>query len=267
MQELLTTLPRHAFSPRDAARAGDVWRAFQEVAVEASTELGWPPPRYRAEGTAFLVRSMAVVHDVEALYGERLRAWTWVSRMRREMFLTREIRLTSARGPIARASQEWVHIAATLTPSRAPAALLSLFSAETHAELGEVTLPSITRPFESSRTHVFEFRAWHTWMDPLAHVNHPAYVDFCDEAISVAMSSHGIAPLRLVPVAEEVTFKSGVVAGDDVRVETRLSGLTAAGDAVFDQRMKVGDRICALATTTRRLLDEPGESELARLAG
>ena len=41
------TLQRNSFGPRLTARAGDVWRAFQEIAVVASTAAGWPPSRYR----------------------------------------------------------------------------------------------------------------------------------------------------------------------------------------------------------------------------
>src|SRR5688500_9449821 len=104
MHEEAFVLPRSAFSPREAARAGDVWRLFQDVAVAGSIAGGWPPERYRAERTSFVVRSMIVVHHREAIYGEALVGRTWPSRFRRGLFFRRECRVASERGPIASAT-------------------------------------------------------------------------------------------------------------------------------------------------------------------
>jgi acyl-CoA thioesterase FadM len=263
-------LPRHAFSARDAARAGDVWRAFQEIAVDASTSAGWPPSRYRDERVAFIVRSMVVVHAREAFYGERLRGCTWVSRMRREMFSTREVRIDGERGPLAAARQEWVHVAAVsgLEPARGSAALLAAFPAVASPE-GDVTpsMPPIATPIDLAPPHVFELDAFYTQMDPLDHANHPAYVDWADEALSRALAASGVAPIALVPVAEEATFKSGVVAAERVRVETIARGLTASGDVVCDHRVNVGDRVCATLTTARRLIDGPNDRLVRAVRG
>lgn len=264
-------LPRHAFSARDVARAGDVWRAFQEVAVEASTAAGWPPSRYRDENVAFIVRSMTVRHAREAVYGERLVGTTWVSRMRREMFSTREVRIRGARGPIAAARQEWVHVAAngtSLEPARGSTALLEAFPPIAGPE-GDAApeLPPIAERRDPRAPHVFELEAFFTWMDPLDHANHPAYVDWADEAISRALAAAGIAPLLLVPVAEEATFRSGVTAAERVRVETMLRGLTAEGDVVADHRVLASERLCATVTTVRRLLDRSAQDLVAALGG
>lgn len=257
MIETNVHLPRHAFSARDAARAGDVWRAFQEVAVEASTAVGWPPSRYRDEGAAFIVRSMLVVHHDEARYGEKLAGRTWVSRMRREMFSTRELRIESPRGPIASARQEWVHVSGSLEPTRGSAALLLAFPAEGDRAGDEgPVLPVAATPHATHTPHVFELQAFWTWMDPLDHANHPAYLDWCDEATSRALAAASIAPVRLVPVAEEVTFKSGVVAGDEVRVETSVRGITAGNDVVLAHRIFAGKQLSATATTVRRIVGE-----------
>ena len=263
MIETSLYLPRNAFSAREAARAGDVWRAFQDVAVEASIRAGWPPERYREEGTSFVVRSMRVRHAKETHYGEPITGRTWVSRMRREMLCTREVRLTSARGEIASARQEWVHVSSSLEPTRAGAALLEAFPVlSSPPDDTPPELAALATPAEPHAPHVFSFTAWWTWMDPLDHANHPAYVDWCDEALSRAMHAASIAPVRLVPVAEELVFRSGVVAGEDARVETLARGHTADGAAVLAHRVLVGDRLCATATTVRRVLGEEGPSSL-----
>lgn len=263
MYEVAVFLPRSAFSPREAARAGDVWRLFQDVAVGGSIQAGWPPERYRAEGVSFIVRSMVVVHHRETLYGEPLTGRTWPSRFRRGMFFRRECRVSGPLGAVAAATQEWVHVSANLELVRASDALADCFPVEDHEP--PIELPSFTR-LDGARTHRFDFECWHSWMDPLAHVNHPAYVDFGDEALSRAMVEAGLDPVRLAPVAEEALFKSGVVAGDRVAVLTRLIGQTPDDSAVFEQRVEVGDRLCARLVSIRRLFGEQGETALLRLA-
>lgn len=286
--ELPAHLPRHAFSARDAARAGDVWRAFQEVAVSASSMAGWPPRRFAEVGTAFVVRSMTVVHHRETWYGEPLRARTWVWRFRRDMMSSREVRLFAddeAAGAlltvpgtsildtdpdantdtisddeglawqpdgIASGTQEWVHIdLEKRTPVRAPASVVEAFPA--HGEDGPVELPMFASA--EGKTHVLEFKPWHVDMDPLGHANHPAYVDWCDEATSRVMVEAGIDPLDLVPVAEQVVFRGGVHAGEQVRVETRPVGVTAEGALALRHRIRKNDgERAADATTVRALL-------------
>ncbi|MCC6878072.1 MAG: hypothetical protein IT378_27415, partial [Sandaracinaceae bacterium] len=169
MHELTLLLPRSAFTPREVARAGDVWRAFQDLAVFASIEVGWPPQRYRREACSFVVREMSVVHARETWYGEALRGRTCISRVRREMFFQRECELEGdGASLIARATQQWVHVSADLVPARAPASLTGAFAV--HAALAPVDLPAF-EPIEGAREHVFELECWHTWMDPLGHVH------------------------------------------------------------------------------------------------
>lgn len=262
MFEVDVSLPRSAFSPRETARAGDVWRLFQDVAVGGSIQAGWPPERYRDEGVSFIVRSMVVVHHRETIYGEALTGSTWPSRFRRGMFFRRECRLGSARGPIASATQEWVHVSKDLALVKASDALVASFPVEEHE--APIALP-VFEPIEGARAHRFELTCWHTWMDPLAHVNHPAYVDFADEATSRAMHAAGLDPLRLTPVAEEALFRSGVIAGERVTIDTRVIGRAADGSAVLEHRMEAEGRPSARVVAIRRLAGDEGESALLAL--
>ena len=41
--EFPLTLPRNAFTAREAPRAGDIWRLCQDAATLASIRSGWPP--------------------------------------------------------------------------------------------------------------------------------------------------------------------------------------------------------------------------------
>lgn len=255
--EVPTSLPRHAFSLRDAARAGDVWRAMQEVAIEGSARAGWHPMRYRETGSAFVMRSMTVVHDREALYGEALTARTWIRRFRRATFCTREIAIASERGDIARGTQEWVHVRATdedgslsLRAARAPEAMIEAFPP---TEVEGYALPALPAADDQALAPLprFEFEVWHTWMDPLDHVNHPAYVDFADEALARWVASVGLRPVDLVPVAETVTYRAGIGAGVRAWVETHPRAYVD-GALHCEHRVGTGETLCATVTTVRR---------------
>lgn len=263
MFEASVSLPRSAFSPRETARAGDVWRAFQDLAVGGSIASGWPPERYRDEGVSFIVRSMVVVHHRETTYGERLVGTTWPSRFRRGMFFRREGRIVAAdAAPVASATQDWVHVRADLTLARASESLVTSFSPEDHT--GPIEMPE-HETCRGSRVYRFELECWQTWADPLGHVNHPAYVDWADEATSRAMVERGMDPVGLRPLAESAHYTAGVSPSEQVTVSTCLLGRAADGAAVFDHRVSVGDRNAARLVTVRALAGEEGPSALLEL--
>lgn len=257
-------LPREAFSPRDAARAGDLWRLCQEVAIQGSRRVGWPPERYWQIGSAFIVRQMTMVHHREPAYGEPVTGQTWISQFRRGLLIHRQIEITGEHGPVCSVTQEWAHVSVVdgvMKPRRAPAELVEAFVPASGRD--DVDVPEVIEA--PGPEHGFRFRCWHTWMDPLGHANHPVYVDWCDEALSVAMAELGLDPLGLSPVAERVRWRRGVQAGDEVVITTRRAGRTAAGDVVF--RHIVSDpagREYASATLVRKLVDG-GTEALAQL--
>ena len=257
LEEFTLQLPRNAFGPRDAARAGDLWRAFQDAAILGSSRRGWPPSRYRDEACAFVVRAMTAVHHRETRFGEPLAARTWISTFKRGVMSDRQVRLSAVGGGlVAAATQRWVHVRLPdLKPVRASADLERCFGVLAPEGEGDVRLPAFA-PIEGGAGHTFAFDAWHTWMDPHAHANHPAYVDWADEAVSRMIAARGADPQRLAPVAEEVAWRSGVLAPERVTVASRLVGRTEAGHAVLGHTFTGGDgRLCAEATTVRALAD------------
>lgn len=260
MREHLTSFPlrlhRHAASPRGVARAGEIWRLCQEVAVQDAIRVGWPPSRFAEERVAFVVTRMVVAHRREILYGDALTARTWVRDFRRGLLTRRQVELFDEGGTLAEATQEWVHVNASLRPARATAALTSAFPP------AELPFPMATLPaFEPANgpVHRLDLEVWHTWMDPLGHVNHPVYVDWADEGTSRVLLAAGLDPVALVPVAEEVQFKRPANAGDAVRVETRLVGRTATGDAVLDHWIGAPEGEAFATARTVRRLAEGGE--------
>jgi acyl-CoA thioesterase FadM len=264
------TLPRHAVSPRQVARGGDVWRLFQEAAVIASERLGWPAQRFVDEGVGFIVSRMTVAHEHEIEFGIPLEAKTWIRDFRRGVLSKREVRLHQGGQPVARATQQWVHVAAgargpggelltTMTPARASDDLIAAF-APLETDESSVQLPEVLFPVESAPHH-FQIEVWHTWMDPLAHVNHPAYLDWCDEATCRQLTSAGLNPQMMVPVAEELRYKRGLSAGTRVNIETRIVGQTERGHVVLRHRVDTEDGLCAVEATTVRKMIGPKQPD------
>jgi acyl-CoA thioesterase FadM len=241
---------RNAFGPRLVARAGDVWRAMQDVVVDQSASVGWTAERYVAEDRMFIVRTMTVVHHREVRVSESLLGYTWPSRARRDLLFTREVRLFSQHDQalLATATQEWALLSRALEPTRAGPDLYAAF--QLTPGLPTTELPAF-EPRAGGAVHHFTFRTWYLWMDPHAHVNHPAYVDYCDEGTNRLFARNGLDPQAASPVAEQVHFR-GVIGPDvEVSVETMLIG--RAGDAgVFRHQVRVEGRVCATATTFRR---------------
>lgn len=243
-------LQRNSFGPRLVARAGDVWRAMQDVVVDQSTAVGWPPARYAQTNSMFVVRTMTVQHARELRIGEPLTGFTWVSRARRSVLFTREVRLFTGEESVAVATQEWAYLSRDLQPTKPGPELYAAFPII--EGLPRVELEAPAAPADGKRHH-FRFRTWHTWMDPFGHINHPAYVDFCDEALCRIVGAAGLEPQHLMPVAEQVHFRAPIAADVEVEVETTLVGAVGSA-AVLEHRVIVDDKVCALATTHRALL-------------
>ena len=84
----------------------------------------------------------------------------------------------------------------------------------------------------------FVFDMWQTWADPLAHANHPAYIDWCDEASSRHMLAAGLDPVLLRPVAEQVSFRSAVLPGERVTVLTKRIGVIGTDAVVLKHHLE-----------------------------
>ena len=255
--EFPLTLPRNAFTAREVPRAGDIWRLCQDVATRASISSGWPPARFRTEGVAFIVYKMTVLHDSETPYGAVLDTQTWVSRLRRRTLCTREIRVRTGGKPVAAATQEWVHVDGdTLKPRQGSLEAAAAFP-ETDLE-ASVVMPGFDELPGTEDQFVFDM--WQTWSDPLAHANHPAYIDWCDEATSRRMDASGIDPVDLRSVAEQVTFRSSVLPGERVTVRTKRAGVIGTETVVLRHHLETDRGPAADATSVRALANGSGET-------
>ncbi len=240
---------RQAFGPRDTARAGDVWRAAQDAAVAASAARGWPPSRYRTECCAFVIRGIRGFHDGEVRFGDVVTARTWVSAFRREMFSSRRVDLFVEGRRVFSGVQEWVHVAMPgMSIARASPELAASFGVADGAAWMEPEWPELS-PREPS--DAMEFQAWHVVMDPLDHMNHPAYVDVADEVVARVLASEGEAPSAWAPVAEDVVWRSAIRGGDLVTgavLASQRDGTTGW----WRVELRVGERRVAEVRLARR---------------
>jgi acyl-CoA thioesterase FadM len=254
--EFPLSLPRNAFTAREVPRAADLWRLCQDAATLASIRVGWSPERFRVERVAFIVYKMTMLHDAVTPYGAVLEAKTWVSRLRRRTLCTREIRIQHRGIRVAAATQEWVHVDLdTLKPKQGTEEVAAAFP-EMDVE------PSVAMPaYEANPGSGSElrFQMWQTAADPLAHANHPAYVDWCDEATSRHMDASGIDPVLLRPIAETVTYRSAVLPGEEVGVRTKRIGVLGSTAVVLQHSIETERGPAAEAITVRGLLDGSAE--------
>ncbi|MGB5523232.1 MAG: acyl-CoA thioesterase, partial [Polyangiales bacterium] len=109
----------------------------------------------------------------------------------------------------------------------------------------------------------FQFDMWQTWSDPLAHANHPAYIDWCDEATSRRMLAAGLDPVLLRPIAEQVTFRSAVLPGERVTVRSKRVGRIGSDVIVLKHRLETDRGPAADATSVRGLAQGDGEALVA----
>ena len=200
---------------------------------------------------------MTLLHRAEAPYGVVLDAQTWVSRLRRRTLSTREVRVRNAGELVAEATQEWVHVDfETQKPKQG--------SEETAAAFPPTVLePSVEMPpFEAlpGAENEFSFEMWQIWSDPLAHANHPAYIDWCDEGTSRRMLAAGLDPVLLRPIAEQVTFRSSVMPGERVWVRTKRVGVIGRSAVVLKHQLETERGKAADADSVRGLADGRGES-------
>jgi len=243
-------LPRNAFTAREVPRAGDIWRLCQDAATLASVHAGWPPSRFRTEKVAFIVYRMTLLHEAETPFGAVLDTQTWVSSFRRRTLSTREVRVRSAGRLVAAATQEWVHVdGETLKPKQG--------SLEAAAAFPEIDVePSVKMPSFDPRPGTeseLAFDMWQTWADPLAHANHPAYIDWCDEATSRRMVDANLDPVLLRPVAEQVYFRSSVTPGERVTVRTKRVGAIGDDAVVLAHHLETERGSAAEAISVRAL--------------
>ncbi|MGF1595838.1 MAG: acyl-CoA thioesterase [Acidimicrobiales bacterium] len=101
-------------------------------------------------------------------------------------------------------------------------------------------------------------------LDPYGHVNHAVYVSYLEVARTEALASCGI-PLQemtqrgvqLVVTHLDARYRRPAIAGDRLRVVTRIAGLRRAS-GVWAQEIHRGDDLLVVAAVTAGVTDTAG---------
>lgn len=168
--------------PGGQIRASTFLRYAQDAAWVHSDAAGFDRAWYRERGLAWLVRCLTLEVVGPSVAGDTMRLSTEVLGMRR-VLARRHGEIRSLEGDlVASVDTDWLMTGADLVPVRIPAELTAAFpSTSATFEPARVRLPltppdAYRRPFHVRRSEI----------DPMAHVNNAAYVDYVEESLAEA---------------------------------------------------------------------------------
>ena len=166
--------------PDGFLRASGFLRFAQDLAWIHSESAGFGRDWYAARGLTWLVRAIEldVLSNVE--YGSELEVSTQVIGFRRVWARRRsEFKPVGQGEMVGVAITDWVLLNAAGRPVRPPQEILDVFGSEAaFADFSPMRMAALTAP-ESAIPR--EFRPRRSELDPMAHVNNAAYLDYMDE--------------------------------------------------------------------------------------
>jgi acyl-CoA thioester hydrolase len=231
-------------------------RYMQEAAIEASAAVGFDTDWYRAHGTGWVIRRLAVrCHEVAVT--------TWVSEMR-GVRSTREYDLRRAAdgARLARARVHWVYLdLRTGAPTRFPAGF-----AEAFAPSGDV--PDLRvglrrgRPAGDGHRYSSRRRVEFHELDTARHVNHAVYLQWLGQAHRDALRAAGHPPGdgRLPwHAAYDVEYLAPALDNDAVEIVSRVAGTTGLRQAWLQEVLNAGGgKLLARASSVALFLGPDG---------
>ncbi|MDL2335588.1 MAG: thioesterase [Chloroflexota bacterium] len=165
--------------PDGQLRAAGFLRFAQDLAWIHSESAGFGREWYSARGLTWLVRAIEldVLQNVE--YGNSVEVSTEVIGFRR-VWARRRSEFRPGQGELVGvAITDWVLLNANGRPVRPPQEILDVFGSE--AAFGEFTPMRMEPPTVPAEASPREFRPRRSELDPMAHVNNAAYLDYMDE--------------------------------------------------------------------------------------
>jgi acyl-ACP thioesterase len=182
--------------PGGEIRASAFLRYAQDAAWVHSDLAGFDRAWYLERGLTWVVRCLTLDVLGPSMAGTSLTVTTEVLGMRRVLARRRGEIIDQAGGLIATVDTDWLLTGPSLVPVRIPPDFEGAFPpVPATFEAARVPLPS-TPPGAHLRT----FHVRRSEVDPLAHVNNAAYVDYLEESLAEAgaVEALGARPRRYV---------------------------------------------------------------------
>jgi acyl-CoA thioesterase FadM len=256
------TIPEEAFRDRLRVRSYEVGRSgtiglgttlryCEALATDASAALGFTRSWYEDHHSAWVVREMNIQLGLLPRIGVELRLATWVSEFRRVQ-AQREYAIweTASGQMVARASARWAYCDALRgQPIRIADAILqrmqplgnTLPVRRYTAPLAAI-VPSPTEALLAGTSSSFFLKAREYETDTQQHINNCIYADWLVEALAETPSSAshaGASAALLRPRFYTIEYVRAVVAGDSLRIDTRLTPRGTHGvraqQTIFDE--------------------------------
>ncbi|MEP7379256.1 MAG: acyl-ACP thioesterase domain-containing protein [Chloroflexota bacterium] len=178
--------------PDGQLRASGFLRFAQDLAWIHSESAGFGREWYSGRGLTWLVRAIELDLLGNVEFGSTLEVSTEVVGFRRVWARRRsEFRRVGEGELVGVAITDWVLLNATGRPVRPPQEILDVFGAEN--ALGDFTPMRMGRPTVPREATPREFRPRRSELDPMAHVNNAAYLDYMDEQfLGLERIRHGL---------------------------------------------------------------------------
>lgn len=165
---------------------------MQEAAIEASTDAGFSPAWYVANGTGWVIRKLDIRYYRQLRYRDELAVRTWVSDIQR-VSSHREYEITRLEdgAPVARARVNWIYVdLKTRRPARIAAEFHKAFSPDGELEQLDIRIPNAQVPdnaYRYQRQRRVEFYE----VDTAQHVHHAVYLEWIQQAYFDAIRAAG----------------------------------------------------------------------------
>lgn len=248
-------------------------RLMQEVAIDASADVGWDAARYDAIGKQWIVHSTHIEYFHPIRVNNKIQIKTWVEDFRRVRSLRiYEFRKEDESELVARAVTDWVLIdMKTLRPTQPPADMIAAFYPDYQNETSQFRQQFPTQPPPPETSNCLEKQVEWRDVDQLGHFNNSAYLDYLDVASRHSLSNIGWgwtaekqANLRLVAHQQHIKYNQPALLDDVIEIITWISPLTPT---VFLQHYrfvrKPDDTLLASARTHWGIVDRQTDTAIA----
>jgi acyl-ACP thioesterase len=197
--------------PGGEVRASAFLHYAQDVAWVHSVVAGFDRAWYRDRGLAWLVRCLRLDVLGPSLAGETLTVTTEVVAMRRVLARRHGEILAAGGSLVATVDTDWVLTGANLAPVRIPSEFEAVFP-ELRATFEPRRVPLRPTP---SDAHHRRFHVRRSEVDPMAHVNNAAYVDYLEESLAEAgaLDALRVHPRRYLLEYQQAAGPGGALVG------------------------------------------------------